>query len=87
MGLIVDKAKIVGLFGGFQVSKAGKFFLSIVSPGPKIDKIQLDMALAVPDGCVFGSRVEVLLNSCEQKFMDFNGSYSVAVSAVLQAAK
>jgi hypothetical protein len=78
MGMIVDKAAISGLFGGVNHAKSGKSFLSILSPGPKIDKFCFRDRKAISGDFPFGTPVIVELTGIEQKFSDFNGSYSEA---------
>lgn len=84
MGMVVEKAKLVGLFGGFTTSKTGRHFLAILTPGPKVDKVELPSAPTLPAGIEFGSRIEVLLSNAEQKFADFNNSFSTCTAALIQ---
>ncbi|KAB0666805.1 hypothetical protein F6V25_05160 [Oryzomonas japonica] len=78
MGMVVDKARITGIYGSFTTSKSGKHFLAIVSPGPKIDKVRVEQVPAIPENVVFGTPVNVAMLEAEQKFQDFNGSFSTA---------
>jgi len=88
MGMIVEKANLVGLFGGFTTSKnTGRHFLAILTPGPKVDKVELPKPPQIPPGLEFGSRVNILLTNAEQKFSDFNSSFSVASSAEITVVK
>lgn len=88
MGMIVEKAKLLGLYGGFSTAKnTGRHFLAILSPGPKIDKVELPSPPVIPPGVEFGTRIEIMLSNAEQKFSDFNSSFSVASSAVIVAVK
>jgi len=85
MGMIVDKAVLSGLMGGVNVAKSGKAFLSIISEGPKIDKVCLQDRGKVAGGEIpFGTPVHVEILQVEQKFKDFNGSYSEALSATVK---
>ena len=87
MGMVVDKASMTGLYGGMTTAKNGKTYLSVLSPGPKVDKVQLECGpVAIPPGVTFGTPVVVALLKAEQKFQDFNGSYSVADNAQIVPA-
>jgi hypothetical protein len=81
MGIIADKASIKGVFGGMSNAKSGKIFISVMSAGPKIDKVCLVPGSVVEGSAVFGQMVSVDLHQAEQKFQDYNGSFSVAVAA------
>ena len=81
MGMIVDKASITGLMGGLTNAKNGTTYLAIISKGPKIDKFALPNAASVVGNAEFGAPVNVELQGIEQKFSDFNGSYSQVMSA------
>lgn len=88
MGMVVEKAKLLGLFGGFSTSKnTGRHFLTILSPGPKVDKVELPSPPVIPAGLEFGSKIEILLSNAEQKFSDFNSSFSTASSAQIVLVK
>ena len=82
------KAKLIGLYGGFTTSKnTGRHFLAILSPGPKVDKVELPSAPVIPPTVEFGSKIEITLANAEQKFSDYNSSFSVASSASIALIK
>lgn len=88
MGFKAEKVILSGLFGGLNHAKNGKTYLSVLSPGPIVDKVQVeDGKVNLPDSVVFGTPVNVLLSNAEQKFKDFNGSFSSAQSVQLQISK
>jgi hypothetical protein len=87
MGMLVDKAKLVGLFGGYTTSKTGRHFLAILSPGPKVNKVEIPSALALPPGIEFGTKIEVSLTQAEQKFSDFSNTFATAQSAQITVVK
>lgn len=81
MGIIADKGSLTGLFAGLNKAKNGKQYLSVFSEGPKIDKVEIVNSVVVPQGISFGVPVVVQLINVEQKFKDFNGSFSTARDA------
>lgn len=87
MGLIAKECVLIGLFVGSSTSKTGKHFLSIVSPGPKIHKVQVEEPVKLLDGVEFGTPVTVTLFYAEQKFQDFNGSFTSASSVAITINK
>lgn len=88
MGLIVENARLVGLFGGVSTSKtSGRHFVAIVTPGPKIEKVEVPVLPTLPPGLEFGSRIELVVKDAEQKFSDFNSSFSTARSSVISIIK
>lgn len=87
MGMIVDKASINGIFGGITNAKTGKTYLAIVSPGPKIDKFAFANAQSIVGSAAFGDLVTVELLKIEQKFSDFNGSFSESQAAKITVAQ
>lgn len=90
MGMISEKAKFVGLFGGVATSKEGRHFMFMMKPGkwaPFLDKVETPKELAIPAGVVFGTPIELSLTNAEQKFADFNSSFSFAETAVIHVVK
>lgn len=88
MGFCAEKVALVGLFGGLNRAKNGKLYLSILSPGPKVDKVQIDdVEVLIPQGVVFGTPICANLNHAEQKFQDYNGSFSTAKSVLFSVPK
>lgn len=85
--MVVDKAVIMGIMGGVNHAKSGKSFLSVISPGPKIDKFCFKDRRAITGDVPFGTPVTVELTGIEQKFSDFNGSYSEADTALIKENK
>ena len=85
MGFCAEKVNLDGLFGGVTVAKSnGKTYVSVMSPGPKIDKVEVVNPVTVPNGLAFGAPVRLALTNAEQKFKDFNGSFCVAETLVFQ---
>lgn len=84
MGMCSEKANMDGLFGGVTVAKSGKTFVSVLKVGPKIEKVEVVSGCVVPPKLAFGSPIRLALTNAEQKFQDFNGSYTVAESAIIQ---
>lgn len=88
MGMCSEKATLDGLFGGVQIGKTSKrTFVTIIKVGPKLEKVEVVSGLPVPAGLLFGAPVRLCMTNAEQKFQDFNGSYTVAESAVIQVPK
>jgi len=88
MGFCAEKVALVGLFGGLNRAKNGKVYLSILSEGPKVDKVQIDdTQVVVPPGVVFGTPVCANLSHAEQKFQDYNGSFSVCKTVLFSVPK
>ena len=50
-------------------------------------KLNFSSAPSLPAGIEFGSKIEVALTSAEQKFADFNNSFSTAATAVITLVK
>lgn len=88
MGLVADKAVLEGLFGGVKNGmKNGKNYISVISVGPVIDKVECSTAIAVPEGLPFGFPVRLELVEAEQAFKDFNGSFNRAKTVTVIASK
>lgn len=84
MGICSEKANLDGLFGGVIVSKQGRTFVSILKVGPKVEKVEVVSGCVVPPSLAFGAPIRLCMTNAEQKFQDFNGSFTVAESAVIQ---
>ncbi|MDD2540062.1 MAG: hypothetical protein PHH28_03340 [Desulfuromonadaceae bacterium] len=88
MGMTSEKAILDGLFGGVTIGKTSKrTFVTIMKPGPKLEKVEVTGGLPVPSGLLFGASIRLCMTNAEQKFQDFNGSFTVAESAVIQVPK
>lgn len=88
--MISEKSKIIGLFGGVATSKEGRHFMFTMKPGkwaPFLEKVETPSLVPVPPGVIFGTPVNVILTNVEQKFSDFNSSFSFAETAVVVAGK
>lgn len=86
MGFVASQVVLTGLFGGLNNAKSGKQYLSVMSsPGPKVDKVELPQGVVIklPPDTVFGTPVSIVLENVDQRFKDFNGSFSTATGAVV----
>ena len=82
MGMVSEKGNVVGICGGVHQSKNGKAFISVMSEGPKMNKIMVpSMSMVQGSDAPFGAPVYVELVNCEQKFSDYNNVFIEAQSA------
>jgi hypothetical protein len=90
MGVVSEKSVLNGLYGGTSITKQGHHYIYVMSPGPKIHKVRSQAPVAVPQGLLFGTPIDCSLTMAEQKFSDFNGSFtdadSVSVKISVKAA-
>ena len=87
MGFCAEKVNIDGLFGGVTIAKNGKTYVSVLSAGPKIDKVETASQVVVPPALPFGATIRLCLTNAEQKFKDFNGSFCCAETVSIQVPK
>jgi hypothetical protein len=90
MGAISENSKIIGLYGGSATSKEGRHFSYFMKPGkwaPFLEKIETPSPISIPAGVVFGTAVTLLLKDSEQKFGDYNSSFTHAAEAVIHVNK
>jgi hypothetical protein len=77
MGMISDKMRKKGIFGGVKLMK-GKPVLYLFADGPEIIKVKVTGT--INGSAVFGQEVNIEAINCELKFSQFENSFFEAES-------